>query len=103
MRKGETYRKGSLSDNDQRTVDDGDGLSRALESLGLLSDQLNVGDHLRRGESSLNGLAAEGEAVVVHEIPLLELVAMTQRGALTDMKSLLLLFALQLRRPELFA
>jgi hypothetical protein len=49
------------------------------------------------------GQAAEGEAVAVHEIPLLELVAMTQRGALTDMKSLLLLFALQLRRPELFA
>lgn len=49
------------------------------------------------------GLAAEGEAVAVHEIPLPELLAMTRRGALTDMKSLLLLFALQLRRPELFA
>jgi nudix-type nucleoside diphosphatase (YffH/AdpP family) len=49
------------------------------------------------------GLAAENEAVAVHEIPLPELVAMAQRGALTDMKSLTLLFALQLRRPDLFA
>jgi hypothetical protein len=49
------------------------------------------------------GLAAEGEAVAVHEIPLPELAAMSRRGALTDMKSLTLLFALQLRRPDLFA
>ena len=48
------------------------------------------------------GLAAEGEAVAVHEIPLPELAAMSRRGALTDMKSLTLLFALQLRRPDLF-
>ncbi|GJE11820.1 MULTISPECIES: NUDIX domain-containing protein [Methylobacterium] len=49
------------------------------------------------------GLASEGEAVAVHEIPLPELAAMSQRGALTDMKSLVLLFALQLQRPDLFA
>ena len=49
------------------------------------------------------GLAAEGEAVAVHEIPLPELAAMGRRGAITDMKSLTLLFALQLRRPDLFA
>jgi nudix-type nucleoside diphosphatase (YffH/AdpP family) len=48
------------------------------------------------------GLAAEGEAVAVHEIPLPELASMSRRGALTDMKSLTLLFALQLRRPDLF-
>ncbi|MHB2209991.1 NUDIX domain-containing protein [Methylobacterium sp. CM6257] len=48
------------------------------------------------------GLASESEAVAVHEIPLAELAAMSRRGALTDMKSLVLLFALQLRRPELF-
>lgn len=48
------------------------------------------------------GLANEGEAVAVHEIPLVELAAMGRRGALTDMKSLVLLFALQLRRPDLF-
>ena len=49
------------------------------------------------------GLASEGEAVAVHEIPLAELAAMSRRGALTDMKSLVLLFALQLQRPDLFA
>ncbi|SDA32296.1 nudix-type nucleoside diphosphatase, YffH/AdpP family [Methylobacterium sp. UNC378MF] len=49
------------------------------------------------------GLAAEGEAVAVHEIPLPELAAMGRRGAITDMKSLTLLFALQLQRPDLFA
>ena len=49
------------------------------------------------------GLASEGEAVAVHEIPLPELAAMSRRGALTDMKSLVLLYALQLRRPDLFA
>ncbi|GAB6972233.1 NUDIX domain-containing protein [Methylobacterium phyllosphaerae] len=47
-------------------------------------------------------LAAEGEAVAVHEIPLPELAAMGRRGTITDMKSLTLLFALQLRRPDLF-
>lgn len=49
------------------------------------------------------GLAAEGESVAVHEIPLAELAAMGRRGAITDMKTLVLLFALQLRRPELFS
>jgi nudix-type nucleoside diphosphatase (YffH/AdpP family) len=48
------------------------------------------------------GLAAEGEAVAVHEIPLPELAAMCRRGVLTDMKTLTLLFALQVRRPDLF-
>ncbi|SDM24188.1 nudix-type nucleoside diphosphatase, YffH/AdpP family [Methylobacterium phyllostachyos] len=49
------------------------------------------------------GLAGEGEAVTVHEIPLRDLAAMARDGRLTDMKSLTLLFALQLRRPDLFA
>jgi nudix-type nucleoside diphosphatase (YffH/AdpP family) len=48
------------------------------------------------------GLASESEAVTVHEIPLAELAAMVDRGAISDMKTLVLLFALQLRRPELF-
>lgn len=49
------------------------------------------------------GLAGEGESVSVHEIPLSELAAMVERGALADMKTLVCVFALQLRRPELFA
>ena len=48
------------------------------------------------------GLAAEGEAVTIHEIPLRDLAAMGRDGRLTDMKSLTLLFALQLQRPDLF-
>lgn len=48
------------------------------------------------------GLATEGETVTVHEIPLAELAAMVTRGALADMKTLVLLFALQVRRPDLF-
>ena len=49
------------------------------------------------------GLAAEGEAVTVQEIALAELAAMAARGTLADMKTLVLVFALQLRRPDLFA
>jgi nudix-type nucleoside diphosphatase (YffH/AdpP family) len=48
------------------------------------------------------GLAAEGEALTVHELPLGELAAMGRDGRLDDMKSLVLLYALQLRRPDLF-
>ncbi len=48
------------------------------------------------------GLASESESVTVHEIPLVELAAMVTRGALSDMKTLVLLFALQIRRPDLF-
>jgi hypothetical protein len=36
----------SLSDDDQRPVDDGDALSRSLQGLGLLSDHVDVTDHL---------------------------------------------------------
>ncbi|MFC6790239.1 NUDIX domain-containing protein [Methylobacterium komagatae] len=49
------------------------------------------------------GLKSDGETVTVHELPLSELASMAARGVLTDMKTLVLLFALQLRRPELFA
>lgn len=56
-----TYGEGTLSDDDQRTVDDGDGLSRSLKGLRLLGDHLDIADHLRRREGSLNDLAAKGE------------------------------------------
>jgi nudix-type nucleoside diphosphatase (YffH/AdpP family) len=48
------------------------------------------------------GLPDEGEAVTVHEIPLAELLPMVERGTITDMKTLVLVYALRLRRPELF-
>ncbi|CAA2099334.1 GDP-mannose pyrophosphatase NudK [Methylobacterium bullatum] len=49
------------------------------------------------------GLADEHENITVHEMPLATLAAMSDRGEITDMKTLVLVFALRLRRPELFA
>jgi nudix-type nucleoside diphosphatase (YffH/AdpP family) len=43
------------------------------------------------------------EGIEVVEIPLAELAAMTDAGTLADMKTLLLLQTLRLRRPDLFA
>ncbi|NEU13409.1 NUDIX hydrolase [Methylobacterium sp. BTF04] len=48
------------------------------------------------------GVAAEHEDITVREIPLAELAASSESGDLTDMKTLLLVFALRLRHPELF-
>lgn len=49
------------------------------------------------------GLAEESEAITVVELPLPELAAMADRGEVTEMKLLVLLQTLRLRRPELFA
>ena len=49
------------------------------------------------------GLAEEDEQVAVLEIALAELAAQAAKGTLADMKTIVLLQALQLRRPELFA
>jgi nudix-type nucleoside diphosphatase (YffH/AdpP family) len=48
------------------------------------------------------GLAEEHEDIEVLEICLDELIVMLQQGAVTDMKTLVLIQALQLRHPELF-
>ena len=48
------------------------------------------------------GLAEEVEEIEVVEMPLVELAAMADRGELADMKALVLLQTLRLRRPELF-
>ena len=48
------------------------------------------------------GLAEEHEDIEVLEIGLDELIGMLEQGAITDMKTLVLIQALQLRRPELF-
>ena len=48
------------------------------------------------------GLAEEHENIEVVEMPLAELGAMAERGALADLKTLALVQALRLRRPELF-
>lgn len=48
------------------------------------------------------GLADEHEAITVLEMPLTALAAMSDRGEITDLKTLVLIFALRLRHPELF-
>jgi nudix-type nucleoside diphosphatase (YffH/AdpP family) len=44
----------------------------------------------------------EYEDITVHEIDLTALAAMSDRGEITDVKTLLLVFALRLRHPRLF-
>jgi nudix-type nucleoside diphosphatase (YffH/AdpP family) len=49
------------------------------------------------------GLADENESIEVVEMPLDELWGLAGRGALQDLKTLALVQALRLRRPELFS
>ncbi len=49
------------------------------------------------------GLAGEGEFIEACAMPLAELAAMSDRNELTDVKTLLLVLALRLRHPALFA
>lgn len=49
------------------------------------------------------GLHAEGEQVVPVEVPLAALAEVAHSGRLPDLKTLVLVQALMLRRPELFA
>ena len=48
-------------------------------------------------------LADENEDITVREMPLAELAALSDRGELTDLKTLVLVLTLRLRRPDLFA
>ncbi len=48
------------------------------------------------------GVADEHEAITVMEVPLAELWAMAEAGGIEDLKTLALLQALRIRRPELF-
>lgn len=48
------------------------------------------------------GLASEHEDITAEEVPLVDLAAMADDGRLADMKTLLLVQTLRLRRPELF-
>jgi nudix-type nucleoside diphosphatase (YffH/AdpP family) len=52
--------------------------------------------------SAGGGIVEEHERIAVVEISLAELSAMAESGALSDMKTLLLLQTLRLRKPELF-
>jgi nudix-type nucleoside diphosphatase (YffH/AdpP family) len=53
--------------------------------------------------TSGGGLAQENEEIEVVEMPLSELARLQDDGALHDMKTLALVSALRLRRPDLFA
>jgi nudix-type nucleoside diphosphatase (YffH/AdpP family) len=85
---------------------------RGLESVGAVWTMPGVStEHMhlflapyaaadRTGEGG--GLADEHENITVVEMALAELAALAERGALTDLKTLALVQALRLRRPELF-
>lgn len=49
------------------------------------------------------GLAAENEAITVEEVPLPLLWAWVEQRRIEDLKSLCLIYALRVRRPDLFA
>lgn len=81
-------------------------IARAFSMPGISTEQMDLylapyREADRSGPGG--GLAEENEAIVTHEFPLAELAAMSDRGAITDMKTLVLIFALRLRRPDLFA
>ncbi len=52
--------------------------------------------------SAGGGLAEENESIAVIELGLAELAAMADRGEVEDLKTLMLVQTLRLRRPELF-
>jgi nudix-type nucleoside diphosphatase (YffH/AdpP family) len=68
------------------------------ERLHLFLAPYTSADRVEEG----GGLAEEHEDIEVLEIGLDELMAMLQQGAIADMKTLVLIQALQLRYPELF-
>jgi len=68
------------------------------ERLHLFLAPYTSADRVEEG----GGLAEEHEDIEVLEIGLDELMTMLEQGAISDMKTLVLIQALQLRRPELF-
>lgn len=70
----------------------------STEQMDLFLGAYALADHSGPG----GGLAEEHEDITVHEMPLSTLAAMSDRGEITDMKTLLLIYALRLRRPEIF-
>jgi nudix-type nucleoside diphosphatase (YffH/AdpP family) len=80
-------------------------VARVHSSPGLSTEAVHLflapyGEADRVGEGG--GLASEQEDVRVVEMPLAELWGRVESGALTDMKTLALVQALRLRRPDLF-
>ncbi|MBE7219676.1 MAG: NUDIX hydrolase [Caulobacteraceae bacterium] len=81
-------------------------VGRLWSSPGVCTERMSLylaayDEDARQGEGG--GLASEHEEIEVVELPLAELAAMADAGAIVDMKTLALVQTLRLRRPELFA
>jgi nudix-type nucleoside diphosphatase (YffH/AdpP family) len=71
----------------------------SLERIRFYLAPYGQGDRVSAG----GGSPEEAENIAVHELPLAELAAMAGDGRLRDLKTMVLLQALMLRRPQLFA
>jgi nudix-type nucleoside diphosphatase (YffH/AdpP family) len=72
--------------------------SSTTERVHLYLGTYGAADRIAAG----GGLAEEGEALEVAEVPVRALWAAAERGELVDAKTFMLLQALRIRRPELF-
>ena len=79
-------------------------VARAWAMPGVSTEQMDLflGEYSQADRISAGG-GIDDESIEVLEMPLAELAAMTDSGALKDMKALVLVQTLRLRRPELFA
>jgi nudix-type nucleoside diphosphatase (YffH/AdpP family) len=83
---------------------DGVGTAYSCPGVSTESIALYLGAYALADRAAIGGgLAEENEEIEVIETPLAELVGLQDHGALNDMKTLVLLSALRLRRPDLFA
>jgi nudix-type nucleoside diphosphatase (YffH/AdpP family) len=71
----------------------------SAETSGLFLAAYTLADRIAAG----GGVAGEHEGITVIETPLAELARLADAGALRDLKTLVLVLALRLRRPDLFA
>jgi nudix-type nucleoside diphosphatase (YffH/AdpP family) len=71
----------------------------ATQRVHLYLSAYGLADRVEEG----GGLEEEGERVEIVEVPLAELWASAERGERFDAKTLMLVQALRIRRPELFA
>jgi nudix-type nucleoside diphosphatase (YffH/AdpP family) len=80
-----------------------DLVAKAVAMPGVSTEQMDLflGEYSAADRTSAGG-GVDGENIEVLEIPLSQLAAMADAGALQDMKTLLLLQTLRLRQPQLF-